>query len=202
MLSPSRLLAAAWTLAALLAGALLVRSWLDSRDARGRLAAALGAERQAIAAAEQREQQRAAELRRALDDLAALKRSVRTPRQAAVELPRALPPLPEPVQIQVPEPGAAAPAGRTPPPAVATIPQADLKPLFDYVQDCRGCQLQLGAARADLADEQAKLASLARERDAAVKAAKGGGFWSRMKRGAKWFALGAAFGAAAAAAAR
>lgn len=33
---------------------------------------------------------------------------------------------------------------------------------------------------------------MSKERDAAVKAAKGGGFLARLKRGAKWFAIGAA----------
>ena len=89
------------------------------------------------------------------------------------------------------EPGRSAPA--------AQIPAADLKPLFDFVQDCRACQAQLAAARADVKDEQDRAQALARERDAAIKAAKGGGFWQRLKRNALWFAVGAAAGAALAA---
>jgi hypothetical protein len=187
-------------LAALLAGGLLANSWLSARDDRVRLAATLEAQRAVIAAAEQREQARAAELRTALDQIAALKRRVQTPQQAAAQLPGALPPLPEPIEIHVPEPDPHAPKDQAPPPATATIPQSDLKPLFDYVQDCRACQLQLSATRADLADERTKSEAIARERDAAVKVAKGGSFWSRVKRGAKWFAIGAAVGALAASA--
>lgn len=73
-----------------------------------------------------------------------------------------------------------------------------MKPLFDFVQDCRACKVQLDAARADLSDEKSKSGALARERDAAVKAVKGGGFWTRLKRNAKWLAIGAVIGAAAA----
>jgi hypothetical protein len=188
-------------LTALFAAALLANSWLSAREDRVRLAATLEAQRAVIAAVEQREEARAAELRTALDQISALKRRVQTPQQAAEQLPGTLPPLPEPIEIHVPEPDPSAPKDQAPPPATATIPQSDLKPLFDYVQDCRACQLQLSATRADLADERTKSEAIARERDAAVKAAKGGSFWSRVKRGAKWFAIGAAVGAVTATAA-
>jgi hypothetical protein len=190
------------SLAALVAAALLANSWLSAREDRVHLAATLEAQRVVIAAAEQREQARAAELRTALDQITALKRRVQTPQQAAAQLPATLPPLPEPIEIHVPEPDPNAPKDQAPPPATATIPQSDLKPLFDYVQDCRACQVQLTATRADLADERTKSEAIAHERDAAIKAGKGGSFWSRVKRGAKWFAIGAAVGAVAATAGR
>ena len=79
----------------------------------------------------------------------------------------------------------------------AQIPSADLKPLYDYVQDCRACQAQLAAAKQNQLDDAAKLAALTRERDAAVTAAKGGTFWRRFRHNAKWLAVGAALGAAA-----
>ena len=79
---------------------------------------------------------------------------------------------------------------------MAQMPLGDLKPLYDFVQDCRSCQAQLVASQADLRDERTKSAALATERDAAVKAAKGGGFWSRLKRHAKWLAIGAGIGVA------
>lgn len=83
-------------------------------------------------------------------------------------------------------------AQRQPPPKQsATIPAADLKPLFDYIQDCRSCQAQLSAAKADLADEQSREAALTRERDAAIRAAKGGTLYHRIKQNAKWLATGA-----------
>jgi hypothetical protein len=79
----------------------------------------------------------------------------------------------------------------------AQLPTADLKPLYDFMQDCRACQAQLSAAHADLVDERARSAAISTERDAALRAAKGGNFWTRIKRNAKWFVLGAGFGAAA-----
>ena len=81
---------------------------------------------------------------------------------------------------------------------VAQIPVADLKPLFDYVQDCRACQAELAASRQDAADDATKIAALTRERDAAVTAAKGGTFLRRLRRNALWFAIGAAGGYVAA----
>ena len=79
----------------------------------------------------------------------------------------------------------------------AQIPAADLKPLFDYVQDCRSCQAQLAAAKQNSTDNAAKLAALTKERDAAVTTAKGGTFWQRLHRNALWFVVGAGAGAAA-----
>jgi hypothetical protein len=79
----------------------------------------------------------------------------------------------------------------------AQIPSVDLKPLFDYVQDCRACQAQLAAARQNASDDATKLAALTRERDAAITASKGGTFWRRLRRNAEWFGVGAALGAAA-----
>jgi hypothetical protein len=80
----------------------------------------------------------------------------------------------------------------------AVIPGADLKPLYDYVQDCRACQTQLSAAKQNHLDDSTKLAALTRERDAAITASKGGSFWRRLNRNATWFAIGAAAATAAA----
>jgi hypothetical protein len=79
--------------------------------------------------------------------------------------------------------------------AAAEIPAADLAPLYDYIQDCRACQLQLAASKQNATDDAAKIAALTRERDAALTAAKGGSFWLRLKRNAHWLAVGAAIGA-------
>jgi hypothetical protein len=79
--------------------------------------------------------------------------------------------------------------------SAAEIPAADLAPLYNYVQDCRACQLQLTAAKQNASDDAAKIRALTRERDAAISAAKGGPFWLRLKRNAHWLAIGAAIGA-------
>ena len=80
----------------------------------------------------------------------------------------------------------------------AVIPAEDLKPLYDFTLDCKACQAKLAAAQADLIDERAKTAVLARERDEAVRAAKGGSLLRRIARNAKWLAIGAAAGTIAA----
>ena len=80
----------------------------------------------------------------------------------------------------------------------AQIPAADLAPLYNYVQDCRACQLQLAAAQQNSADDAAKISALTRERDAAITAANGGSFLRRLRRNAIWLAVGAAAGYAAA----
>ncbi len=191
--------AAALVLGAALGAAMLGRAWLDARDARARLEATVSAQKTILDQAAAREAARADELRQTLAEIAALKRSVQTPQQVAREIGKILPPLPQPIEIRLPEPAPHAPPGEPPPPAIATIPQSDLKPIFDAIEDCRACSAQLDAARADLRDEHDKIAALTTQRDAAVQAAKGGGFWKRVKRGAKWFAIGVGVGVALAA---
>ena len=78
----------------------------------------------------------------------------------------------------------------------AVIPSADLKPLYDFALDCQACQAKLSVAHNDLADERQKTAALTKERDDAVRIAKGGSAWRRVARAAKWFFIGAAAGAA------
>ena len=85
-----------------------------------------------------------------------------------------------------------------PPDPQAALPLADLKPLYDFAIDCRSCQAKLAAAQADLADQRAKTVILTRERDEAVRVAKGGSLLRRIARNAKWLAIGAAAGALAA----
>ena len=207
--------------------ALGVRSWLDAHEEQIRLKATLDAQSQVIESAQERERHRADELKAALAQIAELKRSVTTPQQIVRDLPQYLP-LPQPIQIAPPTPGERseptsdpgnprdAPnpgsggdryrnqqgTGASPQNGMAQMPVTDLKPLFDFVQDCRACKVQLEAAQAHLADEKAKAAALVKERDAAVKAARGGGFWSRVRHGAKWFLLGVGAGAVAVAASR
>jgi hypothetical protein len=202
--------------------AFVFRSWLETHDDRLQMQATIAAQKQLIAAADAREQQRASELKGTLDQINTLKRQTQTPQEIVRELPQYLP-LPQPIEIvasgaqkgtpaqandkqgsplsktaatQPPEGIAAAASGQGKP--IAQLPVEDLKPLFDFVQDCRACQARLASTQADLRDEQTKSAAIAQERDAAIKAAKGGSFWTRIKRNAKWFAIGAGLGAAAA----
>jgi hypothetical protein len=183
--------------AALLGSALAANSWLAARRASSQLAAALASQNALLAQASDREHQRDAQLASALARIAAEKRRIQTPEQAAEALAAVLPPLPLPVSVRRPE-LTAAPTSSEPAPASVSVPQADLKPLYDALADCRACGLERDALKRDLADEQAKTTALLRERDAAIAAARGGAFWSRLKRSAKWFAIGVALGAAAA----
>ena len=80
----------------------------------------------------------------------------------------------------------------------AILPAADLKPLYDFAIDCKACQAKLVAAQADLIDERAQTAVLTKERNEAVRVAKGGSLLRRIAHNAKWLAIGAAAGAIAA----
>jgi hypothetical protein len=159
--------------AALIVVALLADAWRSARHDSQQLAATLAA-------------------------IQAQKRSVHTPQEAAKQLPTVLPDLPLPVSIHDPNLTAPLPPGE---PATTTIsiPQPDLVPLYDGLQDCRACALQGDSLKKDLADEKSRSASLQHERDAAIAAARGGTFFVRLKRAAKWFAVGLATGAAVAA---
>ena len=195
---PTKLKLAA-AIAALVAIALATKSWQAQRKLASNLTATLATQATQIKQATDREQQRTVQLTEALAAIAKQKRQIQTPQQAAAAIPGALPPLPLPVKIDLPD---LSQSSKQSAPATISIPQPDLKPLYDSLQDCRACALQRDAAKQNLADEQAKVIALTRERDAAIAAAHGGTFWIRVKRATKWFAIGAAVGAAATAAAR
>ncbi len=91
--------------------------------------------------------------------------------------------------------GTASPGNPAPPtPGSICIPPADLKPLYDSIEDCEACAAKLTAAQADLSDETTKFNAASAERDAAIKSAHGT-FWSRARSAAKWIAIGVAAGA-------
>ncbi len=183
----------------------LLAAWRADRRDRTQLAAQLAAAQQALNAADARQHDRDALLTQTLAQLSAQKRSVVTPAQILRDLPNQIP-LPVPIALQ-PEPDSPpsdsqhAATGKVPAPSTpshAVIPPEDLKPLYDFAIDCKACQAKLAAAQSDLADEKIKTTTLTKERDDAVRAAKGGGAWRRIARAAKWFAIGAAAGAIAA----
>jgi Flp pilus assembly protein TadB len=114
--------------AALLAAVLLAFAWRSARRDTTQLNATLATQNTAIQQAQAREQQRDAQLTTALAEIAAQKRAVQTPKQAAEAIPSVLPQLPLPISVQLPNLSIQKP-GDTPPPATITVPQADLKPL-------------------------------------------------------------------------
>lgn len=206
MLTTRHKLEIAGAAVALLVIAALGGSWVGAREQAIRAEATVEAQQQVIAAsAKQAKDLVEAEAERdkltavnvAMLQAAAAKQV--TPAEIAKWIPQQLP-TPQPITFTIPQ---ATAANRTPN-ATASIPQADMPALRDQIEQCQVCGAKLTTAQADLSsrDERLVLAgeqlsAMSKERDAYMKAAKGGGFWSRVKRSAKWFAIGAGIGAAA-----
>jgi len=187
------------TFAALIAAVFIADAWRTAHRNSAQLTATLAAQNALIRQAAAQEQQRNTQLSAALNSIATEKKRVQTPQQAVEAIPSVLPPLPLPVKVSLPDiTPLTKPDDESP--ASISIPQSDLKPLYDSLQDCRASALERDATKQDLADEQAKVAALTRERDAAIAAAHGGSFWLRLKQATKWFMVGAVAGAAATAA--
>jgi hypothetical protein len=210
-LSIRRTLEIAALCAALLVAIFAFCAWIASRDEQQRLQATLSAQKQIINAAGVHERARDASLKVALIQINKLKRETRTPSQIIHDLPKYLP-LPQPITLadgpnlsetanhhamgatekdSTAQIVAPSPLGRLPIAPVAEVPAADLKSLYDFVQDSRACQLRLTAANQNTVDQTGKISALTRERDVAIAAAKGGSFWRRLRGNALWFAIGA-----------
>ena len=185
-------------LAAVCLGIIVARYWKASRQAASDMRVVFRAQAPVLNQANKREAQRDAVLGKSLARISHEENAATKPADLVKRLPAAFPLLPHPLSIAIAPRTSDVPE----PPAVINVPQTDLKPLFDRLEECRACQEQLATAQQDLADERAKVSALSIERDAAVKAARGGGFWSRFRTGAKWFAIGGAMGAIAASGAR
>ena len=194
------------TIAAFLVATTLFFEWRAERRDRAQLQATLAAAEQSLQRASANQQERDKQLSDAVAKMELLKATVRTQQDILSRLPDVLP-LPTPLQLATPEPhNAQSPDSRStdkpdgPIPQTGTqpttIPPEDLKPLYDFAVDCRACQARLATATADLADEKSKTEALSRERDAALKLAKGGSLRQRFQRALKWFAIGAAVGLA------
>jgi len=172
-------------------------SWCADRRDRAQLAAELAATKQLLSAADARQHDRDAQLAQTLAKLAVEKRVVVTPAQVIRELPAQLP-LPSPIALRTAPDLQDSPT----PKSNAVIPAEDLKPMYDFTLDCKACQAKLATSQSDLTDERQKSAALARERDDALRIARGGSAWRRIARAAKWFLIGAAAGAVASKTAR
>jgi type II secretory pathway pseudopilin PulG len=209
--------------------AILIATWRSDRRDRAKLAADLAVAKQALAQTEARQHDRDAQLTKTLATIAAGKRTVKTPAQIISDLPNQIP-LPAPITLETANSATKSehetcssgpncgPEGLDPTRSTsnqtstnatgvtaatqAVLPTADLKPLYDFALDCKACQAKLVAAQADLTDERAKTTILTRERNEAVRVAKGGSLLQRIARNAKWLAIGAAAGAIAASAHR
>lgn len=198
MLTLRHKLEIAGALLALLVIGVVYRAWLGDHEERIKLAATLAAQKQVMAEVDKREAARADALKQSLAELEDLKKRTQTPAQVVRALPQVLP-LPQPITISLPAAlaqGDPSKAGLQPG-QTATIPAADLKPLFDFAATCKECQARVLTLQQDKADDAVKLGALVKERDAAVIVAKGGTKWQRIKKAAKWFGIGVGIGAAA-----
>lgn len=191
-------------------------AWRGEQKQQLALQAELQTAQQALAEASAREISRDAAVKTLMEQMKEKKAEVRTPAQLIAALPGVLP-LPVPLAIDTERPASPPLSGQAEggpyngknttggTKGIAQkveFPAADLKPLYDFAADCKTCQAQLAAAQADLKDEKAKGQALGRERDDALRAAKGGSVLRRMARAVKWFAIGTAVGAIAAKATR
>lgn len=175
-------------------GVSFIVAWREDRKNLSQLKADLATANQSLQAATARQHDRDFRLQQTLTALAREKRSATTPAEIVQKLPAEIS-LPLPITLQTLPPPVLGSTQPAQPEAV--IPAEDLKPLHDFVLDCKACQAKLAASQADLADETSKTQTLTRERDEALKIARGGSAWHRVARAAKWFVLGAAAGAIA-----
>jgi hypothetical protein len=200
--------------AIMLLAVIAVTAWRAEQRDRAQLASELAATKKLLADADTRQHDRDAQLTQTLAELVKEKQSITTPIRIVRELPKEIP-LPAPITLQTDQNKPASSAAKESPntnshnsseptangkasdnqPALAVIPQQDLKPLYDFALDCKACQAKLTAAQSDLTDEKTKTTALTRERDDALRIARGGSVWHRITRAAKWFTLGAAAGA-------
>jgi hypothetical protein len=180
---------AAAVVVAVLAASVFV-AWRDARKEQAALQAELKTTQQALAEATARQGSRDAAVNDLVAGLKKKEAAVQKPAQVVAALPDVLT-LPSPITIETDK----VPNGIQP---KVNFPAADLKPLYDFAVECKACQTKLGAAQADLADEKLKSVALGKERDDALRIARGGGTWHRIGRAAKWFLIGAATGAIAA----
>ena len=180
-------------------------AWRSELRERADLKQQLQTLQQSLTEAAAREQARDAAAQKQVQQWQRQAAKVQSPQDVLKALPTVLP-LPEPITMETPSVGATPKASASPqkpsaPQAhtagFATIPVGDLKPLYNAAVACKECQTELTAAQADLKDEQTKTQALSRERDDALRAAKGGSVLRRVARAAKWFFIGAAAGAVA-----
>ncbi len=181
----------------LVAVAIATDAWMAARSDAAKLKTTLAAEHSIIEQAANREQDRDKLLASAVTKIEAQKRQVRTALQAAKAIPDLLPELPQPISMPPADAPSATPGKETQPTSLS-IPPDDIKPLYDHLQDCQICAAERDTAKEDLADQQARNVALTKERDSAIRESKGGSLWVRVRRAAKWLAIGAVVGATAA----
>lgn len=198
---------AAWGVGAVVL-VLAGRAALDEHDARIKAEAQTAVLQKTIADNQQVINQAKADAVQAQANLAvqlqainAQRTVVVTPQQAAIDVSKILPSLPQPVQVQSVPATATAPATQA-----IVVPQADIPAFQTYHLDCQenaaklnACQLTSADQTTELKATQNQLEAMTTERDDYKKAVKGT-FWQKLGKSAKCLSLsavGSALGAAA-----
>jgi len=163
-------------------------AWISSRGEQRRLQSTLAAQKMLLDSANTREGLRDAGLKTTLTQLDQPKRAKQTPEQIVrtlsqyLSLPRPLtlsgsskvfampvrsdsklattqetPPLSAPYQVE--QKGLVVSSSSFALDPSAQLPVDDLKPLYNYVQDCRACGAQLAVATQNAADDSVKIAA-------------------------------------------
>jgi len=184
----------------------LVFSWVNAREARARAEATEAANKNALAIIEQHDAANRAQLDAFVKSQQAQMDAMNSRFDQAKSAPdiaalvQQIMALQKPITFVTPP---ATPENPHPQP-VAQVPVEDAPQVKAYVQACETCKLNLDAANQKLtyadqrhADDVNKLKMANDDAGKWKSAAKGGGFWSNLKRSAKWFAIGAAGGAVA-----
>lgn len=194
--------------AVLLLGAVFgAKVWLDEHDSRIKAEASVAAQQQL----QQQYQAQVSDLAKRMDEReAAYQTQLKTldqrfqtaasPTQIA-QLVSQLMGLKTPITISTPQSTAQNPN----PQPVATVSTLDAPQVKAYVETCETCKLNLAKATADAADRQAQASlaqlqidSLKKENTSLQQAVKGGTFFQRFGKAAKYLIIGAAIGAVAA----
>jgi peptidoglycan hydrolase CwlO-like protein len=126
---------------------------------------------------------RQAELKQQLSELEGRKQSVIKVPSSAPQIIREM--IPTPIQQT-----AAIEKDTLPNAPVAVLTKQNEIDLAQFALSCKECDTRLQAVEADKADQTKQIAALTTERDAAMKAAKGGSVLQRFRRNAKWFVIG------------
>lgn len=166
-------------------GVIAANAWHNAMVARARLEATMQADKAHQGELTQQAATIAQDLKQRIAALESDKARTQTPSEIIKEVPVYLPAnLPAPITT-VTQPAAPGAKDQTPVITGAMVPASDFKPIFDQLVECKECAAKLSADDADLRIKSEQLVSVTRERDAAIKAVKGGSFFQRLKHDAK-----------------
>lgn len=192
-------------------GTLWYKNWHSNAKSEADLKGRLVSYERTIADANLRLSQRDKELGAALEQVKKVKAEMRTPGDIVKALPQYLP-LPSPIRLdsadrdglhldkgakmsRSPEVATKRVEDEAPSPVPAvSLPIEDIKPLFDFTQDCRSCKIQLQASEQDNASLRSEIAAVEGERNVAMAAKRGGSVLQKIKHYSMCFLAGAAAG--------